>query len=481
MIAGDELEENWAALQTTAVTLAAQGTGPLVVSLNAVAESSLRVAEEQGALAVATNLPMQLMGELGVALGFANNRMSEQKTVVEDSVGAMAELEQSFEALSGQTNITAETFTQSTMSVQGQIQSMLAAKEASADLRKDASFLGVSVKELDEILVGSNEEFAEQVRVLRLADEVQVKIATETLPGWINQMREWKAENALMTQQQLLWSVGMTETFTTVGENSEAFGEVITGVGDVVGQQAASMQAAFAQFGLRTQAQFDATSARASANFAIIEASGRFTAEELTRIWTEFEESRREMAEGTAETTVAMDQIALQGSSQILGAFASKNKVAAIAKATIDTVLAMQRTFAQLGWPAGIPGMAIAAALGAINVAKIASQPASFRHGTPGLDFRDFGPGSSTELHGEEAVIPRSGGHRLGREVASELGRNGGGGITIQTVQLVLAPQGDILSTEEELAAKLEPAASRLVRTSPEFQARIEEVARRVV
>ena len=52
----------------------------------------------------------------------------------------------------------------------------------------------------------------------------------------------------------------------------------------------------------------------------------------------------------------------------------------------------------------GIPGMAIAAAIGAINVAKIASQPAGFAEGTPGLDFQNFG--NSRVKHALLALFP---------------------------------------------------------------------------
>jgi hypothetical protein len=119
-----------------------------------------------------------------------------------------------------------------------------------------------------------------------------------------------------------------------------------------------------------------------------------------------------------------MDQQALAGSSQILGQFAVKNKAAAIAKATIDTLLAVQRTFAQLGWPAGLVGMAVAAAMGAINVARIAAQPATFQEGTKRLDFEEFGPVSVNLLHGREAIIPQGQGHMLAREIASAMGGN---------------------------------------------------------
>jgi hypothetical protein len=44
-----------------------------------------------------------------------------------------------------------------------------------------------------------------------------------------------------------------------------------------------------------------------------------------------------------------------------------------------------------------------------------------FRIGTSNLDFQNFGAQTSAELHGEEAVIPKGGGHRLAAEIAAAL------------------------------------------------------------
>jgi hypothetical protein len=45
----------------------------------------------------------------------------------------------------------------------------------------------------------------------------------------------------------------------------------------------------------------------------------------------------------------------------------------------------------------------------------------AFNVGTPALDFMNFGKRTPAELHGEEAVIPRGGGHRLAGEIARGL------------------------------------------------------------
>jgi hypothetical protein len=58
------------------------------------------------------------------------------------------------------------------------------------------------------------------------------------------------------------------------------------------------------------------------------------------------------------------------------------NKVAQIA---ISTALGIMQTFAQLGWPAGIPGAAFVAAMGAIQTATALAQPIkAYKEGTKG-------------------------------------------------------------------------------------------------
>lgn len=56
-----------------------------------------------------------------------------------------------------------------------------------------------------------------------------------------------------------------------------------------------------------------------------------------------------------------------------------------VAQIAISTALAIMQTYAQLGWPAGIPGAAIVAALGAIQTATALAQPIkAYKEGTKG-------------------------------------------------------------------------------------------------
>ena len=231
----------------------------------------------------------------------------------------------------------------------------------------------------------------------------------------------------------------------------DSFGQVTAGVGGLE----SSTSAAFARMGVKTRTELQSIAAQAVRDFDNIKASGLATEAELETANKRKNDAIKEMEGDVANNRVSLAQASLGASSQLLGAFGQKNKAAAIAKATIDTVLAVQRTFAQLGWPAGIPGMAVAAAMGAVNVAKIASSKPGFATGTANLDFAEFGTRTTADLHGKEAIIPRGGGHQLGAEIAASLrtmtpigagssgSMGGGSGPSAPPMTVILQVDGD--------------------------------------
>ena len=110
---------------------------------------------------------------------------------------------------------------------------------------------------------------------------------------------------------------------------------------------------------------------------------------------------------------------------ELQAAQAERQKKAAIAQATIQSALAVAKTFAEWGWPAGIAPAAIMTALGAAQVAMIAATPTGYAEGgvvTRAQDGRKFNAhlspskrgfiSSPTILVGEEGgeyVIPADG------------------------------------------------------------------------
>ncbi len=123
----------------------------------------------------------------------------------------------------------------------------------------------------------------------------------------------------------------------------------------------------------------------------------------------------------------------LNASDQIAGAVGSlfgDSKAAAIATATINAAVAVTKSFATLGFPAGIPAAIGAAAAGAAQVATIArTQPA----------FHGGGEVTITAQEGE-GVVNRAGMSRLGREGLNAINRGmrdvggRGGAMTITQV-----------------------------------------------
>jgi len=105
---------------------------------------------------------------------------------------------------------------------------------------------------------------------------------------------------------------------------------------------------------------------------------------------------------------IANVTLILDSASTILRALFGKSKAAAIAAAIIDTLASIVKTLASYPWPWSLVPAAAAAAVGYANVQKIRSQDAGFAQGTPGTSFVDFGAGTPSMLHGEEAVVTRS-------------------------------------------------------------------------
>lgn len=254
-------------------------------------------------------------------------------------------------------------------------------------------------------------------------------LATNTLKTWNQLQATWRTENALMLDQQLLWSEGMTETFAQAGMDAQAWGTVVGGIGDLNAKETTRITAAWNRMGLRTRAQSQATEAQLVADLDTIKATAEGNIAAIEAAEQRLADFR---AQQSGQNVANSGQMwgDLQGLANTgLAALGKDNKKWAIAQAVMNTAVAVTKALTALPFPANLPAAAGAAAAGAVQIATISSQ-SGFRRGTPGLDFQDFGTETGALLHGNEAVIPQGGGHQLAGEIAASLMpvmANGGG------------------------------------------------------
>lgn len=201
-----------------------------------------------------------------------------------------------------------------------------------------------------------------------------------------------------------------------------------------------SMSAAIVQHardaGFKTRGQLQETADKAKTLYDEMKQSGLFTTKELQDAWEKAEAAKRTAAGISKDSFLGMNSAISDGAHQVLGALAGKHKAAAIAMAIIDTISAVMKTFAQLGFPAGLPGMAIAAGMGAAQVAAIASSPTGWAKGGTIPDDIAFRPmGTDTVpamLTPGEGILTVDTTRRIGGPQAIEH-LNRGGGMADQT------------------------------------------------
>ncbi|MDP1568960.1 MAG: hypothetical protein Q8L86_03065 [Vicinamibacterales bacterium] len=163
-----------------------------------------------------------------------------------------------------------------------------------------------------------------------------------------------------------------------------------------------------ADAGFKTRAELQATADHLFALHAQMAESGEFTSAQITEAWQNAEAARRAAMGQTQRAGEDARQQLLSSTSSLLGQLGAKYKAAAIAGAIISTYQAVAKSMASLPWPANLISAAGALAAG----------------------------GEQAVVHGDEAIIPRGGGHQLAGEIAAGLvgrlgGASGGGEQTI--------------------------------------------------
>jgi hypothetical protein len=182
--------------------------------------------------------------------------------------------------------------------------------------------------------------------------------------------------------------------------------------------------------GYATRAELEETAATAKRTYEEMLASGLFTIDELNRAHLAAEQAKATASGKRKDHEISAAETVLDSTVSIMNELGKKHKAAAIAGAIISTYMAIAKSLAANPWPFNLVAAAAAGIAGWAQVNAIRNSDPGFKSGTPGLDFMDFGQASQTVLHGQEAVIPRGGGHQLAGEIARSLhGEMGGAGL----------------------------------------------------
>lgn len=187
---------------------------------------------------------------------------------------------------------------------------------------------------------------------------------------------------------------------------------------------------AFAQSNAGTRSELQKTADFARQSYESIRDNCFSTTKEIEDAWEKAEAAKRTASRQTGAITrlevlgiaaASLQSLALVGAkSKSLAILA---KAGAIGAAIINTYEGATKALAKLPPPWNFAASAAVIASGLAQVAIIRKTPVGYKEGTRRLDFQNFGARTPTELHGEEAVIPRGGGHRLGMEIADSLRR----------------------------------------------------------
>ena len=226
-----------------------------------------------------------------------------------------------------------------------------------------------------------------------------------------------------------------TEYATLVAMVNQKYGEMTAAARG----HFATVQQAAAASGFQTRAELVQTAENAEATYARMRESGLYTEAVLTAARERAEEARRAASSTTEQHQLSSSQAVMQGTIGIMEQLGRRYKAAAIAGAIISTYQAIAKALASAPWPASALLAARAALEGWAQVRAIQNSQPGWAHGTPGLDFRDFGSASLSVLHGQEAVVPRGGGHLLAAEIAAAMPGSADGSESLDRLDRIAA------------------------------------------
>ena len=300
------------------------------------------------------------------------------------------------------------------------------------ELGKLSEFKGLSVGEYEDMANLINEKYSKMAAGAKLGAD-QIRDTTQKLLEDIALSRTTGLEQELM-QIEFARQAQIDSLANLAGAYTAQYGFLLALVNAKYAAMAAAAQGhgltveqMASKAGFKSREELQRTADTAAETYEKMVASGKYGEKELQEASEKAEEAKRAAKGQTAKYSMTADQALLTGAQQVLSVLGEKNKTAAIAGAIIATYQAVAKALASAPWPFNLALAAGALAAGMANVSKIKSaKSGGYADGTPGTHFLDFGRGTSTTLHGQEAVVTKSQGESLAGMLMDAV--EGGGG-----------------------------------------------------
>lgn len=199
----------------------------------------------------------------------------------------------------------------------------------------------------------------------------------------------------------------------------EKYGLIVSAAIDTSNQQ---VQAAIGT-NLSVQEQDQQMVDQAIANYARLLASGKATAAQLDAAFGKIHQAEDKRDEDSTKAKIERFNEIAEKAKFYISAIFGHGKIAAIATAIVDTAQAVVKALASAPPPLNYALAAAVGVAGLVQINKIRQQDIGWATGTPGTSFVDFGRGTATTLHGDEAVVTKAQGESVAGMVADALAR----------------------------------------------------------
>jgi hypothetical protein len=175
----------------------------------------------------------------------------------------------------------------------------------------------------------------------------------------------------------------------------------------------ATVQQAAEAAGFSTRAELEAAAATAQDTYERMRVSGLYSIAAVKEAHAKAKAAEAAIDASVYLTKTQQFELIANAAKTFIGAIFGKGKAAAIATAIIDGAQAVVKALASAPPPLNYVLAAAVGVAALVQINKIRSTDIGYATGTPGTMFEDFGRGTVTTLHGEEAVVTKHQGDTL--------------------------------------------------------------------